>query len=65
MLARDAGRHRVHYDREVADEVAERVSNGEWPPLPLPGRLIRIDTTTSPDLGDVLSVISAELGAGT
>jgi predicted kinase len=57
MLARDPGRHRVHYDREAADEVAERVSNGEWPPLPLHGRLVRIDTTTWPDLSDALSAV--------
>jgi shikimate kinase len=54
LLERDA-RHPVHYDREVADEVSARAAGGEWPPLPLGGRLIEIDTTTWPDLDEVLA----------
>ena len=42
---RDTHRHPVHYDREAADEIAERVAAGEWDALPLDGELIRIDTT--------------------
>ena len=57
MLARDSHRHSVHYDREAADEIAERVAQGDWRPLPLGGRLIEIDTTTWPDLDEVLATL--------
>ena len=57
MLARDTHRHPVHYDREAADEIAERAAGGEWPPLQIGGRLIEIDTTVWPDLNEVLSTI--------
>ena len=50
-------RHPVHYDREAADEVAERAAGGEWPALPTGGRLIEIDTTAWPDLGEVLDTV--------
>ena len=50
-------RHPVHYDREAADEVATRAAGGEWPPLPLSGRLIEIDTTTWPDLDEALAAV--------
>jgi ribose 1,5-bisphosphokinase PhnN len=43
-------RHPVHYDREAADEIAQRAEAGEWEPLPLNGPLIRIDTTDGFDL---------------
>lgn len=49
MLAR-AGRHPVHYDAEVADEVAERARAGEWEPLPLAGETLRIDTSSPQDV---------------
>ena len=45
LLDRGAGRHPVHYDREVANEIAARAAAGEWDPLPLAGVLLRIDTT--------------------
>jgi predicted kinase len=57
MLARDAHRHPVHYDREAADEIAERAATGEWGPLPLAGTVIAIDTTNWPDLDEVLAAI--------
>ena len=57
MLARDTHGHPVHYDREAADEVAERAARGEWSPLPLDGRLIEIDTTVWPDLVEVLATV--------
>jgi predicted kinase len=57
MQTRDTHRHPVHYDREAADEVAERAARGEWMPLPLDGRLIEIDTTVWPDLAEVLATI--------
>lgn len=57
MLARDTHRHPVHYDREAADEVSARAAGGEWPPLPIGGRLIEIDTTTWPDLDEVLVAV--------
>jgi predicted kinase len=50
-------RHPVHYDREAADEVSARAAAGEWPALPLGGRLIEIDTTTWPDLEAVLATV--------
>jgi predicted kinase len=57
LLRRDPHRHPVHYDREAADEVAESAAAGEWRPLALEGRLIEIDTTTWPDLDEVLATI--------
>jgi predicted kinase len=48
MLARPP-RHPVHYDHEVADEVAERAALGEWEPLALGGELVRVDTSTPQD----------------
>jgi predicted kinase len=49
MLAR-VGRHPVHYDAEVADEVYERAAAGDWhPPLPLDGELLLVDTTSPQD----------------
>jgi predicted kinase len=50
-------RHPVHYDREAADEVSARAAAGEWPALPLGGRLIEIDTTVWPDLHEVWATI--------
>jgi predicted kinase len=57
MLTRDTHRHPVHYDREAADEIVQRAVAGEWPVLPVDGRLIEIDTTTWPDLDEVLATI--------
>jgi predicted kinase len=57
MLARDSQRHPVHYDREAADEIAERAAAGEWDALPLGGTVIAIDTTNWPDLDEVLAAI--------
>ena len=49
MLAR-VGRHPVHYDAEVAEEVYERASAGDWhPPLPLDGQLLLVDTSSPQD----------------
>jgi len=57
LLARDTHRHPVHYDRDAADEIAERAAAGEWGPLAIGGRLVTIDTTVWPDLGEVLAAI--------
>jgi predicted kinase len=57
MLTRDTHRHPVHYDREAADEVSARAAGGEWPPLRIGGRLIEIDTTTWPELNEVLATV--------
>lgn len=57
LLVRDTHRHPVHYDREAAEEIAARAAAGEWPALPLGGRLIRIDTTVWPDLDEVLAEV--------
>jgi predicted kinase len=56
-LRERGARHPVHYDREAADDVAARAAAREWPPLPIGGRLIEIDTTTWPDLDEVLASI--------
>lgn len=45
LLDRGPNRHSVHYDGEVANEIADRAAAGEWDPLPLHGILLRIDTT--------------------
>jgi predicted kinase len=57
MLTRDTHRHPVHYDHEAADEVSARAAAGEWPALPIGGRLIEIDTTTWPELDEVLATV--------
>jgi len=57
LLVRDSHRHPVHYDQEAANEIAERAAAGEWPALALGGRLIEIDTTTWPNLDEVLATI--------
>jgi broad-specificity NMP kinase len=57
LLERDAHRHPVHYDREAADEIAERTRAGEWAPLHLEGTLLHIDTTVWPDLAPLLATI--------
>jgi hypothetical protein len=57
MLARDTRRHPVHYDGEAAGEVSARAAGGEWPPGPIGGRLIEIDTTDWPDLDEVLATV--------
>ena len=54
---RDTHRHPVHYDREAAGEIADRAAAGEWPALPIGGRLIQVDTTTWPNLDEVLAGI--------
>jgi predicted kinase len=54
LTARD--RHGVHYDRDAADEIAERAGRGDWSPLPLAGELIEIDTSESfPDARSIAS----------
>ncbi len=45
LVARDTHRHPVHYDADAADEIAERVSAGEWRALLVDGELISVDTT--------------------
>ncbi len=50
LLDRDPHRHPVHYDREAADEIAERAARGDWQPLDLGGTLIELDTTATVDV---------------
>ena len=54
LLARGGGRHPVHYDHAAAAEIAARVAREDWEPLPLDGALVRIDTTTWPELGSIV-----------
>ena len=58
MLERAADRHAVHWDAEAATEVAARAATGEWPPLPLDGALIEVDTTTWPDLDELTAQVA-------
>ena len=57
LLTRESHDHPVHYDREAADEIAARAAAGDWGPLRIGGRLVEIDTTVWPDLGEVLSAV--------
>lgn len=45
LRARGTHRHPVHYDRDAADEIAERAGRGDWGELPLDGAVVRLDTT--------------------
>jgi predicted kinase len=57
LLERDAHRHPVHYDREAADEIADRAVRGEWLPLDLVGALIQVDTSTTVDVASIVAEI--------
>jgi hypothetical protein len=59
LLARDAHRHPVHYDREAADEIADRAGRGEWVPLPLEGELIAVDTRGRVDVAALVERVRA------
>jgi predicted kinase len=59
MRERGSDRHPVHYDAEAAEEIGERVAGGEWDALPLPGRLLRIDTSSPADLDRLLAPLDA------
>jgi predicted kinase len=50
LLTRDADRHPVHYDAEAADEIVARTLAGEWEPLRIGERLIRVDGTQRLDV---------------
>jgi hypothetical protein len=63
LLDRGADRHPVHYDGEVANEIAARAAAGEWDPLPLPGVLLRIDTTNGFDF-DAAALLTKALAQG-
>jgi hypothetical protein len=57
LLDRDPHRHPVHYDREAADEIAERGARGDWQPLDLGGTLIELDTTAAIDVAALAAEI--------
>jgi predicted kinase len=57
LVTRDAERHPVHYDAEAADEIVARTLAGEWEPLPLGDRLIRVDGTQGLDVDAVTRAI--------
>jgi predicted kinase len=60
LRERDSHRHRVHYDQEAADEIRDRAAAGEWLPLDLPGRLIRVETSEAfPDLDALAQTVGA------
>ncbi len=54
-FASRATRHPVHYDSEVVDEVPARVAAGEWDPLEIGGKLVRVDTTVFPELEEIVA----------
>jgi predicted kinase len=57
------GRHAVHYDAEVVDEIPARVAAGEWDPLDLEGDLVRVDTSgTSPIAATVDEIATVAAG---
>jgi hypothetical protein len=62
LLHRDE-RHPVHYDREAADEIAQRAAAGEWEPLPIDGPLVRFDTTEEFDLDAAARSVAETLNA--
>ena len=57
LLERDAHRHPVHYDREAADEIAERAARGEWQPLSLGGTLFELDASGPIDVAALAAEI--------
>lgn len=48
-FAARGGRHPVHYDAHVVDEVPARARAGEWGPIDLSGELIEVTTDHDPD----------------
>jgi len=61
LLTRGDGRHPVHYDHAAAAEIAARVARDDWEPLPLDGPLVRVDTTTWPDLDSIVREVERQL----
>lgn len=61
LLARGDGRHPVHYDHVAATEIAARIARDDWDPLPLTGALVRVDTTTWPDLDSIVREVETLL----
>jgi predicted kinase len=59
LLERDPHRHPVHYDREAADEIADRATRGEWLPLNLAGVLIEVDTSRTVEIAPIVAKIRA------
>jgi hypothetical protein len=53
-----AGRHAVHYDALVADEIADRAARGEWGPLELDAPLVQVDATSPADPAGVASRVA-------
>ncbi len=60
MLER-AGRHPVHYDAEAAEEIAARGDAGDWAPLPLGGKLLRVATATPQDAAAIAETVATML----
>ena len=61
LMARGAGRHPVHNDHAAAAEIAARIARDDWAPLPLDGPLVRVDTTTWPDLDSIVREVETHL----
>ena len=58
LLERDTHHHPVHYDREAAEEIADRAVGGEWNALPLDGVLVRVETEPFPDVAEVVELVA-------
>ena len=61
LLTRGESRHPVHYDHVAAAEIAARVAREDWEPLPLDGPLVRVDTTTWPELDSIVHEVERHL----
>lgn len=56
-----ADRHPGHPDAEYEPEILARTARGDWEPLPLPGEVLRIDTTSWPDTDAIAGQIATML----
>lgn len=54
-----AGRHSGHLDRQRVDEVAARLRDGTHEPLDLRGQVVRVDTSRSVDVPDLVRLVRA------
>jgi predicted kinase len=62
LLPRDTHRHPVHYDRDPADEIADRARRGEWDAVPVRGVTVAVDTTERfPDMHRIAAEVESAL----
>ena len=56
-LTSRSGRHPGHIDDQRLDEVAARQRDGTHEPLDLPGQVIRLDTSNSVDMPELVRLV--------